>query len=146
MTPAVPEVISALQLQGLETYIVSGGYRECVLPFATHIGVPQAHVYANVIQFDSQGKYVRLDPKIPLWKSGGKLAILRKLRQRHPEWRFIMVGDGMSDAEVADEVDAFVYFGGHVMRAAVAARADYIITECSLAPLLGIVDRIRSAL
>lgn len=48
----VAKFIEALQNRGIKIYLVSGGFREMILPYARRLNIPEENVYANVIIFN----------------------------------------------------------------------------------------------
>ncbi len=126
-------VTEALEALGIEVHIVSGGYRDALLPVAEKLKVPQERVHANDLYFNERGEYTGFDQENPLCKSGGKAEIIKRL-PREP--RTMLIGDGASDAEVGAHVELFVGFGGVEKRDAVRNVAPVYLNGESLAPLL----------
>jgi phosphoserine phosphatase len=126
-------VTEALASLGIEVHIVSGGYGEALLPVAEKLGVPAENVHANDLFFDEKGEYQGFDHANPLCRSGGKAEVIKRL-EREP--RSILIGDGVSDAEVGAHVELFVGFGGVERRDAVRSIAPVYLNGESLAPLL----------
>eukprot|EP01138_Halocafeteria_seosinensis_P016496 gb/GECG01016827.1/.p1 GENE.gb/GECG01016827.1/~~gb/GECG01016827.1/.p1 ORF type:complete len:202 (+),score=32.22 gb/GECG01016827.1/:1-606(+) len=52
LTDGVAKFIEALQKRGTKIYLVSGGFREMILPYARRLNIPEENVYANVIIFN----------------------------------------------------------------------------------------------
>ena len=59
-------VTEALMSLGIEVHIVSGGYRDALLPVAEKLGVPSGHVHANDLYFNEKGEYTGFDNTNPL--------------------------------------------------------------------------------
>ncbi|MGA7730853.1 MAG: HAD-IB family phosphatase [Chloroflexia bacterium] len=133
LMPDAAPVAEALQGLGVEVHIVSGGYREALLPVAEKLDVPPERVHANDLYFDDKGDYTGFDMQNPLSRSGGKADVIKHL-PREP--RTMLVGDGASDAEVGAKVELFVGFGGVERRDAVRNVAPVYLNGESLAPLL----------
>ena len=133
LMPDAAPVAEALQGLGVEVHIVSGGYREALLPVAEKLDVPPQRVHANDLYFDDKGDYTGFDMENPLSRSGGKADVIKRL-PREP--RTMLVGDGASDAEVGAKVELFVGFGGVERRDAVRNVAPVYLNGESLAPLL----------
>lgn len=126
-------VLEALTMLGIEAHIVSGGYRDALIPVAEKLGVPPDRVHANEIFFNEKGEYTGFDTENPLSRSGGKAAVINGLpREPHT----MLIGDGASDAEVGAHVELFVGFGGVERRDAVRNVAPVYLNGESLAPLL----------
>ncbi len=127
LTPGIKDVFDWLRERGHTTYIVSGGFEECILPVAAHLETPRERVLSNRFFFSPEGDVARVDETSLLWTSEGKAPALRAMRARHPDERFIMIGDGMNDyrAYESGAADHFIGFGGHVVREAVKANAPH---------------------
>ena len=53
-------------------YLVSGGFREYILPIAREFGILPGHVLANSFRLDRNGAVTGIDRKNPLAQNGGK--------------------------------------------------------------------------
>jgi len=130
--PHAREVVSLLHALDKEVRVVSGGLMLAVQPFAAWLGVRAERVHAVPIRFDVNEHYLAVDESCPLARAGGK----RELVASWPALSTVMVGDGMTDAEVAPAVSAFVCFAGVVERPAVAELAHAVVRRPDLAALL----------
>ena len=143
--PGVRETFAALRSLDKELRIVSGGLRLAVVAFANWLGVPDERVHAVQAFFDADGRLVRFDTNSPLVRRGGKREVLSAL----PPARSALVGDGITDAEARDLVDAFVAFGGVKRRPAVEALAHVVVPGPAFPALLPVLltddelDRLR---
>jgi phosphoserine phosphatase len=152
--PDAAALIEALQSLGTAVYIVSGGLIEPVRDFGVWLGVPRENIYAVNMEYDQlagkwwrywelpgganpQANYLAVEPN-PLTGTLGKNQIIAQIRAEKAG-RAVMIGDGLSDLEVAVDVDLFVGFGGAVHRQRVAAEAPVYIHAPTLAPLLPLV-------
>ncbi len=144
------EVIGALQAAGKQVFIVSGGLVDAVQPFGLWLGVPEDHIRAVAVRYQTvPGEPVtestarRNDDRYlatvssPLTQANGKSTIAREMLSG-TTGPSMLVGDGMSDLVAAPEVDLFVGFTGVVERPRVAAEADVLVTGPSLAPILAL--------
>lgn len=106
-------------------YLVSGGFREYIVPVVREFDIAPDHVYANRFAYDDNGNIAGCDTKLPLARDRGKVIQLDELRLPRP---IVMVGDGASDLEVrnAGVADLFVAFTENVDRPGVTLRADHI--------------------
>lgn len=105
-------------------YVISGGFREYIIPVVKSIGFRSDHVLANTFVSDSRGEITGFDSHNPLsW--GAKQQCLEELELDRP---VIMVGDGFSDYLVrkTGAADAFIAFTENVTRGSAALRADRI--------------------
>jgi phosphoserine phosphatase len=133
LVPDAADTVAALIQEGVEVRVISGGLRPAVLALARALGVDDQAVAAVDIYFDDSGAYAGFDTSSPLATSGGKRHVIESWDVSRP---VLMVGDGATDQETHPVVDAFAAFTGVVFRAPVAAAADYVIREPSLAPVL----------
>lgn len=129
MTRGVSELVATLHDRGKDVYLVSGGFRTTVEPFADALGIPRDRVWANTLRFDDDGSYAGFDLSEPTSRpNGGKAAVVAHLRQLHHDYqRVVMIGDGVTDLE--SEADVFVGYGGVAIRDVVAERADWFLLD-----------------
>ncbi|MBE9524334.1 MAG: HAD-IB family phosphatase [Chloroflexi bacterium] len=149
--PDAEQTIAALQALGVKVFIVSGGLIEPVRDFGIWLGVPRDHIFAVNMEYDQlagqwwryweqpggwnpRAQYMAVEAN-PLTGTGGKNQIVAKIRAQHPG-RVLLIGDGLSDMEVADDVDLFVGFGGAVFRQPIADGSPVYIHALTLAPVL----------
>ncbi len=145
------EVIEALQSLGVAVFIVSGGLIEAVRDFGVWLGVPRERIFAVNMAYDQlagqwwrywnhpRGRYLgatylEVEPS-PLTGTRGKNQVIARLRAAHAG-RAMMIGDGLSDLETAEDVDLFVGFGGVVYRQRIAEAAQVYIHAPTLALVL----------
>jgi phosphoserine phosphatase len=132
--PTARATVAALQRQGWQVVIVSGGFRPAIRPLADLLGV--ARVEAVDLFFDEAGNYRGFDERFPTTRSGGKPEVVAALRRELQPARTVMVGDGVSDMEAKPMVDVFVGFGRYVERAKVKAGAHHFIRSLDALPAL----------
>ena len=127
LTPGIEDLFGWLRECKHQTYIVSGGFEECILPVAEHLQTPRERVLTNRFHFSPGGLVTGVDASSLLWTSDGKTPALRAMRARHPDEPFIMIGDGMNDyrAYESGAADHFIGFGGHVVRQSVKEKAPH---------------------
>jgi phosphoserine phosphatase len=133
LVPDARETIAALRAENIHVRIISGGLRPAVVALANELGLEDDLVAAVDIFFGDDGNYAGFESDSPLAASGGKRRVIESWDVPRPS---LMVGDGATDQEAQPAVDAFVAFAGVVYRASVAAAADYVIRERSLAPIV----------
>ncbi len=137
MTPHADSLLATLHSAKKDIVIVSGGYKEAILPLANKLGVTSDHVFANEIYFASDGTYQGFDKNIPLWQQFGKKKLLASLTLKK---KTVLIGDGVSDLEAKEAVDLFIGFGGVKIREIVKEKAEYFITD--LQDLTTLIDTI----
>jgi phosphoserine phosphatase len=135
LVPDAAAVVRALQAEGIDVRIMSGGLRPAVEAVADALGVARTRVSAVDIRFNADGEYAGYDTHSPLARSGGKAEMLR-LWRGDIAGAVMMVGDGVTDLETQHVADIFVAYAGVVSRAAVVAAADFVVRSASLAPVL----------
>jgi phosphoserine phosphatase len=128
-TPGVRELVAALRRRGADVFLVSGGFTQMIHPLADALGLPRAHVHANTLLFGPAGEYAGFDQAAPTSRDGGKPEVLRRLRAQLGPGPIVMVGDGATDMQARPPADAFVGYGGVVVRPAVRDGACLFTTD-----------------
>ena len=127
LVPGARETVAGLHAAGVDVRIVSGGLRPAVLAVARTLGVPDDRVYAVDVSLDEAGGYAGFEVESPLARTGGKRRLVEGLAGLpRPA---LLVGDGMTDLEARPAVDAFACFTGVARREAIAAAADFVISD-----------------
>ncbi len=106
-------------------YIVTGGFREFVVPVVADFGIPAGHVFANTFIYDEKGVVTGYDRDNPLSRSGGKAEVVRRLNL---PGQVYVLGDGYSDYEIkkAGVAHFFAAFTENVRREPVLPYADFV--------------------
>ncbi|MBI4226416.1 HAD-IB family phosphatase [Candidatus Roizmanbacteria bacterium] len=106
-------------------YIISGGFREFILPIIKPFEIEKSHVLANKFVLDKEGKIIGLDSKNPLARDEGKVKVVNDLGLKG---EIIVIGDGYTDYQIKAMGGAkhFVAFTENVKRTAVLEKADHI--------------------
>lgn len=128
ISPGAVQTIARLIADGVRVMIVSGGMLEPVLHLAAHVGILSADVHAVPVFFDENGDYAGYDTEHPCSRQLGKQTVVSTLKLDRP---VLLVGDGMTDAEVKPVVDGFAAFTGAVRRDKIVALADFEVTTFS---------------
>lgn len=142
LTPGIQQLIQELQARNVEVFLISGGFRELVLPVADLLGVKRENIFANRFVYmadDTIGpegyptiRVRGFDAKEPTSHEGGKPQAIRGIRAMNPFQTVVMVGDGITDLEAVQETggaDLFVGYGGVIERSVVKEQADWWITH-----------------
>ena len=98
-------------------------------PVASLVGVPSHRIFANTLQFNTDGSYKSFDESEPTSRDGGKAAVIQLLKDRHGFDPIIMVGDGATDMQARPPANVFIGYGGVVERPAVRNGADWYIKD-----------------
>jgi D-3-phosphoglycerate dehydrogenase / 2-oxoglutarate reductase len=107
-------------------YIISGGFKEFVVPIVAQFGIDKDHVLANTFTYDREGRITGFDLDNPCSKTEGKVEAVKKLKL---DGEVIVIGDGFTDLQVKEMGGAkkFVAFTENVYRETVAIKADSVI-------------------
>ncbi|MCS6807399.1 MAG: HAD-IB family phosphatase [Bacteroidota bacterium] len=107
-------------------YIVSGGFREFIVPVMIPFGFRAEHIFANTFVFDEIGNIVGADSTNLLSQEDGKTKLLHSLQLPSPR---LSSGDGFSDYQLrrSGECDMFYVLTENIYRPDVVKYADRIL-------------------
>lgn len=107
------------------TYIISNGFKEFIIPVVTQLGIKADHVFANDMIFDEQGNIIDLNRENVLSENGGKVKQIQSLKLIG---NVSMIGDGYTDYEVrkAGMARNFYAYTENIERDPVKKNADHI--------------------
>jgi len=118
LTDGAAELVASLLANDHGVWIVSGAFREVLLPAARTLGVPETRVHGVRPLWTADGEFAGLDPEDGFSRS--KVEGVRALR---PDWPppVVGVGDGATDHALlaAGLVQAFVAYTEHARRESV---------------------------
>ena len=95
---------------------------------ARHLGIPQSHVICNHIFFQN-GVYSGFARECVINQPNGKSKAIASILQGTRQQRCVMIGDGMTDCETEDVVDAFICYCGVKERQPVMERASLVVSN-----------------
>jgi phosphoserine phosphatase len=121
------EAVESARAAGWQIAIVSGGFREAILPLAEDLGIDR--VEAVSLRFNPDGSYAGFNATSPTARAGGKPEVARRLRAETGARIVALVGDGASDLEAKAAVDCFIGYGGVARRTVVEAGADQYLMD-----------------
>lgn len=98
ITPSFLKNSHFLKSNANKIYIISGGFRELILPIAYILGLRADHVYANDLLFNFQRQVMGIQESNILSKTHGKAALVASLNLKG---KGLIIGDGMTDFEIA---------------------------------------------
>ncbi|XP_025411112.1 phosphoserine phosphatase [Sipha flava] len=127
LTPGIRELIQLLQQKNIPVYLISGGFRGLIGPIAIELSIPLQHIFANKLKFFLNGDYAGFDEKEPTSKNGGKGEVISMLKEKYGYTKLFMIGDGITDLEACPPADAFIGFGGNVLRAEVKSKSKWYV-------------------
>jgi phosphoserine phosphatase len=133
LTPGIEELVQALHAKNVDVFLVSGGFRIMIEPLAEILNIPSdTNIVANTINFEygTEGKYAGFDANEPTSQDMGKPKALEGIQADHPNYEtIVMVGDGATDAQAKPPAQAFIGFGGVVVREPVKKKSDWFVTS-----------------
>jgi D-3-phosphoglycerate dehydrogenase len=108
-----------------EVLIVSGGFKEFIIPVVTEYQIKKENIYANTFEFDDEGNIIGYDRSNPLSQEGGKVKLLKELDL---QGEIYGIGDGYSDFQLKESgmIKKFFAFTENIERKSVAEKADHI--------------------
>lgn len=111
-----------------QVYLITGGFREFVLPVAKKLGIPENHILANNFEFDKKGNASSFDTKNPLSEDNGKVKAVKNLNLKG---EIIVIGDGFTDLQIKNlgAAKKFVAFIENKNRNEVSKNADQIVSS-----------------
>ncbi|CAJ0951965.1 unnamed protein product, partial [Mesorhabditis belari] len=115
----------------VDVYLVTGGFYDLACLTADLVGIEKSHIFCNTIHFDNTGKYVHFtDEKLSngLGKTG-KAAVMELLKRTKGYKNLVMIGDGANDLEASPPADAFIGFGGNIIRESIKRRAGWFVMD-----------------
>ena len=105
--------------------IVSGGFKEFIIPVVLPYHISKENIYANTFIFDSDDQIIGYDEKNPLSNEGGKVTLLKELNL---QGEIYGIGDGHSDFQLKEfgMIKKFYAFTENIERKTVAEKADHV--------------------
>ncbi|BES95660.1 phosphoserine phosphatase [Nesidiocoris tenuis] len=125
----IKELVNCLHRRGTNVYLISGGFRSIISPIALQLNIPLENVYANKMKFYFTGEYAGFDENAPTSSNGGKGKVIAELKRKHGYSNLVMIGDGATDLEACPPADAFIGYGGNVIREEVKNKSKWFITD-----------------
>nr|CAD7430539.1 unnamed protein product [Timema monikensis] len=129
LSPGIKSLVTLLHNRTTPVYLISGGLRGIITPVALELNIPLQNIYANRLKFFLNGDFAGFDESEPTCNSGGKAEVIQQLKERHGYSTVVLVGDGATDLEACPPADAFIGYGGNVIREEVKAKAKWYVTN-----------------
>ena len=106
-------------------WIVSGGFKEFIVPVVSPYGIREENIYANTFKFDDNGYIIGFDDTNPLSNEGGKVQLLKDL---NIQGKIYGIGDGYSDFQLKESglIEKFFAFTENISRKSVTDKADHV--------------------
>ncbi|MDB5179158.1 MAG: 3-phosphoglycerate dehydrogenase [Patescibacteria group bacterium] len=146
VTPSFTRNRALLESRAESVYIISGGFRELIIPVVNSFGIAPERVLANTFVRDAQGTVTGCDMDNFCAQNEGKVKQLRALGL---DGRVVMVGDGHTDyqARAAGVADMFVAFTENVERPGIVERADAVARSLSeVLAAVGLTDGLEAGI
>jgi D-3-phosphoglycerate dehydrogenase / 2-oxoglutarate reductase len=120
--------IPFLQEYTEQIIVISGGFKEFIVPVVKELGISEENVYANTFLFDENDNIVGVEESNVLAQSGGKIKLLDSLNL---DGHISVIGDGYTDFELKESgvADRFYAFVENVKREKVLEGADFVINN-----------------
>ena len=109
------------------TFIISSGFKEYIIPIAKKLDLPEKNIFANTFIFSDNGEILGFDKTNTLSRRNGKPEQLMALGLNGDIYA---IGDGFTDYQLKESGAAtkFFAFTENVERDAVTRNADHIVT------------------
>ncbi|MBN1155574.1 phosphoglycerate dehydrogenase [candidate division KSB1 bacterium] len=106
-------------------YIVSGGFKEIILPITREYELPDANVFANTFLFDEEDNIVGFDENNVMAQADGKTRLLKQLNFSGDIY---VIGDGYTDYQIREAglANKFYAFTENIERTSILDKADHI--------------------
>lgn len=106
-------------------YILSGGFKEIIIPVVKSFGISENHIFANTFTFDKNGNINGIDQTNPLAHNDGKVTLLKSLQL---DGDLFIIGDGYTDYTLKEKgvVKKFIAFTENIEREIVVKKADSV--------------------
>lgn len=110
------------------TYIISGGFKEYIVPIVKEFSITEDHVLANTFTYNTGGIVTGFDETNPLSQAYGKVNAVNGLQL---PGKVCVVGDGITDYQIKEqgEADKFYAFTENAVRKVVVANADKVVSN-----------------
>lgn len=88
-------------------YVVSGGFREVILPVCEEYGLRSDHIFSNEFLYNYDGRIKGVDGSKSLSKNDGKSSVISSLKLKGDG---VLIGDGMTDWEAANRFSNITFY------------------------------------
>ncbi|TDO21527.1 HAD-IB family phosphatase [Pedobacter duraquae] len=108
-----------------EVLIVSGGFKEFIIPVVSQYHIKKENIYANTFITNGDGQIIDYDHANPLSEEGGKVKLMRQLDLKADLYG---IGDGYSDFQLRESglIKKFYAFTENISRESIVTRADHV--------------------
>lgn len=117
ITPGMTELFAEMKEKGVSAFIISGGFRESILPVAAQLDVAENRVFTNTVVYDVDGAVTKIDTDNVCYTDEGKAPVIEHITKIFDlTGELVMVGDGSNDLK-SYELGAAIDFCGFVANA-----------------------------
>ena len=108
-----------------EIFIVSGGFKEFIIPVVEQYNIADEHVFANTFLFDEEDNIIGFDKTNILAKKNGKVELLKSLQLSGDIY---VIGDGYTDYQIKEAglSNKFYVFTENIQRESILEKADHV--------------------
>ncbi len=108
-----------------QIYIVSGGFKEFILPIVQQFGLLEKNVFANSFTFDENDAIIGFDNTNILARKDGKVELIKSLQL---DGDIFVIGDGYTDYQLKEAglANKFYAFTENIEREIVLKKADHV--------------------
>ncbi|WP_285010408.1 HAD-IB family phosphatase [Pedobacter faecalis] len=108
-----------------EVLIVSGGFKEFIIPVVSRYHIKKENIYANTFITNGDGQIIDYDHANPLSEEGGKVKLMQQLDLKGDLYG---IGDGYSDFQLRESglIKKFYAFTENISRANIIEKADHV--------------------
>lgn len=109
-------------------YIISGGFKEYILPLIKYFGLEEKNILANQFIFNKKNEIIGFDKKNFLSQENGKVKQIKALNLKG---KIYVVGDGYTDYQIKKYglAEKFFLFCENVKRENLLNLADYVLSN-----------------
>lgn len=129
LSPGIKTLVTTLQNHKKQIFLISGGFHSLIAPVATSLNIPLENIFANKLKFYYTGEYAGFDENQPTAENGGKIKVIKYLKNKKELKTIVHIGDGSTDLETTSIVDLFIGYGGNVIRENVKQQSLWYITD-----------------
>jgi len=107
-------------------YIISGGFKDFIIPVIKPFGIPESHVFANTFIYDNKGDITDFDKTNPLSQENGKAKLVKSLNLTDADT--YVIGNEYTDYKLKELglVKEFIAFTENIERDVVVNKADRV--------------------
>ena len=123
ITNSIKDNINFFKGNSNDCYIISGGFKEIIVPIVKSYGIKKTNIFANELVFNSQKQIISVNQDNPLSMDRGKVSISKRINGYK-----IILGDGYTDYEIKKygQAKLFIQFIENINRKSLNNKADKI--------------------